>query len=104
MPQLRMMWTAVLVNQAIYILSKVLSDKKLALHELDNFERILRLLLFKGEASLESYQSDQIEAIMNQFSSEVLEQINDQELKDKISAWKGELQHLGHACKEYANG
>ncbi|PYS99059.1 MAG: hypothetical protein DMF63_13380 [Acidobacteria bacterium] len=43
-PSLKTTWTAVLSNQAIYILSKLLDEAKLESHELDNLNRISKLL------------------------------------------------------------
>jgi uncharacterized protein YneF (UPF0154 family) len=87
-PNLRETWTAVLTNQAIYILTKILEDNKLTQHELDNLERIFAML---KKGSSQSSRKERIQQVMNKFTKEVVEKIDDDQLKTKICDWKNEF-------------
>src|SRR5262249_47517840 len=43
-PRLRSVWRSVLSNQAIYVLSKVIKEGEIPLHEADNLSRIYSML------------------------------------------------------------
>lgn len=84
-PQLQETWTAILSNQAIYILTKLLEDKALTLHEFNNLERIFSLL---KKGTLEPYQNDQIAEVLNRFT---VNTISDNQLKERIERWQSEF-------------
>jgi len=65
--RLQKTWTAVLANQAIYILSKLSTDHKLEVHELDNLNRIFELL---DRAELQDPQRRRIGDVMKRLSEE----------------------------------
>jgi hypothetical protein len=60
----------------------------------NNFERIL-VLVKKG--TLQPYQYSQLLEVINQFTSEILKEIDDEELRKKIKAWQVELRSMSHA-------
>jgi len=60
-------WTAVLANQAIYLLSKLSTDHKLEVHEFDNLNRIFELL---NRADLQDSQRERIREVVKGLSED----------------------------------
>lgn len=89
-PALQPTWTAVLINQAIYILTKIIADKSLTLHELDNLERILKILENAVPKDNPNCGYENIQKVMSEFTSEIMKniEVKDKNLKKKIDEWK----------------